>query len=512
MKRKWMLLACLTTLTASGALAGCSGGGDNKEAAAGSSPAGTQQAQQNEALSPATLKIYIPGDRPKDMDAVIAEAEKRMEGTLNVKLNITFIPWSDLDNKTSLALASGEAVDLIFDAPWLHMNKMVASDTYEDLEPLLQQYGQTILKTRPQEMWDANKFNGHIYGIPLGVSQYQIKGFYIRKDLREKYGMQPLKTFDDLSQYLYKVKENEQGMSPLTTLVSTDRITNAYPFYFDSAYDIKQEIPEMYPFFYKKNNDGKIYTLFEKKDEGIWSGIQGMRKWYQDGIVNKDNLAVQNERDLFTAGKTAAITSADVGIPSSIQDAVGKLGGSAEWVTFMDPSQKYQTDFKQWNFISVPKSSKNKERAIMFLNWANEKENYDLLSYGLEGKNWQAVGEDGFKALNGDYPNFGFDWIWNPTYERYDASLSPDELKWWNWAKDAANFTKSKDSGFTFNPEPVLQQMARLKANSYVYPILLGTLDPDKSFADFEAKYGADLKKIQAEYQKQLDAYLAAQK
>ncbi|MDG0808607.1 type 2 periplasmic-binding domain-containing protein [Cohnella rhizosphaerae] len=108
MKRKAMLLAGLVTLTASGVLAGCSGNGsDNDNEAAGSSPAGTKQAQQSEALSPATLKIYIPGDRPKDMDAVIAEAEKRMEGTLNVKLNITFIPWSDLDNKTSLALASG---------------------------------------------------------------------------------------------------------------------------------------------------------------------------------------------------------------------------------------------------------------------------------------------------------------------------------------------------------------------------------------------------------------------
>lgn len=509
MKRKWMALACLIALTAAGALAGCS---NNAKEAGEGSPAGNKEVKQDKTLSPVTLKIYIPGDRPKDMDAVIAEAEKRMAGTLNVKLNITFIPWSDLDNKTSVALASGEYIDLIFDAPWLHINKMVASDTYENLEPLLQQYGQTILKTRPQEMWDANKFNGNIYGIPLGISQYQIKGFYIRKDLREKYGMQPLKTFDDLSKYLYTVKEKEPGMSPLTTLVSTDRITNAYPFYFKSSYDIKQEIPEMYPFFYKKNNDGKIYSLFGNKDPDIWSGIQGMRKWYQDGIINKDNLAVKNERDLFTAGKTAAITSADVGIPSSVQDAVKKLGGSAEWVTFMDPAQKYQTDFKQWNFISVPKSSKNKERAVMFLNWANEKANYDLLSYGIEGKNWQAMGDDGYKALNGDYLNFGYDWIWNPTNERYDASLSPEELKWWKWAKDADKFTKSKDSGFTFNPEPVLQEMAKLKANSFVYPILLGMLDPDKGFADFEAKYGADMKKIQMEYQKQLDAYLAKQK
>jgi hypothetical protein len=37
---------------------------------------------------------------------------------------------------------------------------------------------------------------------------------FIRKDLREKYGLQPIKSYDDLKKYLDKVKENEPSMIP----------------------------------------------------------------------------------------------------------------------------------------------------------------------------------------------------------------------------------------------------------------------------------------------------------
>lgn len=500
-------------LVLSSILSACSGSSNEEKSTPNSGKAGEPAAQGSgsgaKALDPVTLKIYIPGDRPKKMNEVIAEAEKRMASTINAKLDITFIPWSDLDSKTSMALASGESIDLIFDAPWLHMNRMVSSDAYEPLDELLKQYGPNIISTRPQDMWDANKFEGKVYGIPLGISHYQIRGIYIRKDLREKYGLGKIKTFEDFNSYLYKVKENEKGMSPLTTMVDTDRITNAYKFNYDPAYDYKQEIAQMFPFLYKKNNDGKIYNMLEEKDAGIWEGIQNMRKWYEDGIINKDNLAVKNEQDLFMNGKTAAITIADVGVKQNIQDAVKKLGGEVEWLTLLDPSQKYVSDFKQWNFISIPKTSKNKERSIMFLDWANQKENYDLLSYGIEGQDWEAVGKDGFKPLSADYPLFGYDWIWNPTLERYNSTLSEDDLKWWRWTKDSKNFIKSVDAGFTFNPDPVAQEVATLKANSFVYPILLGALDPNKGMEEFKTKLGNTLKKVQDEYQKQLNAYMS---
>jgi putative aldouronate transport system substrate-binding protein len=40
---------------------------------------------------------------------------------------------------------------------------------------------------------------------------------YIRKDLREKYGMQPIQNYDDPQKYWNKVLESEKGMIPYGT-------------------------------------------------------------------------------------------------------------------------------------------------------------------------------------------------------------------------------------------------------------------------------------------------------
>ena len=66
------------------------------------------------------LKIMIPGDKPDDFDEVQAVAEERLasEG-MDYKLNVVFVPWGQLADKMNVTLASGERVDLVFDAPWI---------------------------------------------------------------------------------------------------------------------------------------------------------------------------------------------------------------------------------------------------------------------------------------------------------------------------------------------------------------------------------------------------------
>jgi large subunit ribosomal protein L7Ae len=45
----------------------------------------------------------------------------------------------------------------------------------------------------------------------------------------------------------------------------------------------------------------------------------------------------------------------------------------------------HDSDYKVYNFLAVPKISKNKERAIMLLDWSNSsQEIYDLFAYGIK--------------------------------------------------------------------------------------------------------------------------------
>lgn len=117
--RKFRFLAIVAAITAT-VTVGCnktnSGGtADSGQAGSGLSSTAeiTSEMQADEQLEPVTLKIILPGDRPADMNMVIAEAEKRMEGTLNVKLDVVFYPFSDMKQKMETALAAGEEIDCI---------------------------------------------------------------------------------------------------------------------------------------------------------------------------------------------------------------------------------------------------------------------------------------------------------------------------------------------------------------------------------------------------------------
>jgi len=83
------------------------------------------------------------------------------------------------------------------------------------LDNLLPQHAPHVLDVRPKLMWEANKFNEKIYGVPLGQFSYQGRSWYIRKDLREKLGLSPVKTMADLETFL---KEGHKAYPDMVTL------------------------------------------------------------------------------------------------------------------------------------------------------------------------------------------------------------------------------------------------------------------------------------------------------
>ena len=66
------------------------------------------------------------------------------------------------------------------------------------------------LRKRFRGLPESNKINGHIYAIPLTNAFYDIEVVYIRKDLREKFGMQPIQSYDDLKAYLEKFSNRKK--------------------------------------------------------------------------------------------------------------------------------------------------------------------------------------------------------------------------------------------------------------------------------------------------------------
>jgi putative aldouronate transport system substrate-binding protein len=497
--RKKALLGTLAAVLGTGMI-GCSSEGGKQEAS-------------TTKTNPVTLKIILPGDLPQGMDEVVAEAEKRLAAkNLNVKLNITFVPFVDITQKTSVMLAAGEELDLVWDSPNNGMAGRIASGYYEDLGSLLDKYGKNILEYRPKEMWDANKFNNKIYGIPLGVSQLQGKGVYIRQDIREKLGIAPIKTYDDFIKFLYAVKEKEKivPFTPWTKIGVRGLMILDY----DTSIRSVQYTEDNFVLYFK-NNDGIVHNLFEEPDAKIISAFKEYRKYFTDGIVNPDVMSVKNNQEFFVSGKTAAIDISDFGVKPEHTAAIEKNvpGAKIEYVTFMDPNKKRVASFLQWNFISVPVSSKHKDLSIQFLNWANEKENYDLLAYGIKGKDWEEVGTDMYTP-KGNYRWYPYGWVWNPVQDRINSKLTKSDVEMTKYSMNAKNFIPDKIVGFNFDPTPVNNEIAQFNslAAEYTTPFLVGALDFDQNFEAFKQKGAPITKKIQVELQKQIDLFLKNKK
>lgn len=495
------LFATGGAIATGGAVLAACGGQTSAPAAGGATaaPAAAGSASAPAKLDQATLKIMLPGDVPENFVEVIAEAEKRMADTVNAKLNVSFVPFSDL-SKLKVTLQSGEDIDLIFDAPWVGLSQNIAQGFYANIEDMLPKYAPNVVKTRPQQMWDANRYGNGIYGIPLGAYHYQGRSWEIRKDLREKLGIAPIKTVDDLEKLLYAAKEKLPDMVPLASTVEIA----SHLMYNDFDTSLRA-FSDVNPILYLVGNDGKMRNEFKERDEEVfWKNVQRVRKWYNDGLIPKDILSAGQNYSL-QSGKSVVQLKNDFVQPQSDFDQVKKLGGEVEVVNFFDKSKKKIISFHQWNFISVADVSKNKERALMFLDWAHQQDNYDLLAYGIKGKNWEDPGPGLYKPLAATYRWFPYGWLWNPTLDRENALAPQDGLEWDKWAKDANNFTPDLYVGFNPDTTKVTDQMSQTGAmkSDFWKPLMYGATDPDNTWADYQTKAGPLYDQIQADFEKQ---------
>lgn len=496
-----MLLA--VSLILAGTLAGCNS--KQAESPETGSPAASVAAK----LSPVTLKIMFPGDPPANWNEVKGEIESRLANSLNVKLNVVYIPWADVLQKRQVALSSAEDYDLIWDN---NPYQNIAAGLYEPLDALIEKYGAEIKSNRSAEFLEANKVNSKLYAVPLEVNFIRPWTFVIRKDIREKLGIAPIKSYDDLVKFMYAVKEKTPDITPYIPN-GTEHVALRMAGMLDPKANLAAV--SNYPGLYTKGNDGKVYNIFDNMDPMIMENFEQNYKLYQDGILAKDALLLKNAE--FAKGKAAVTTFFDFGVSLSTRTSLEKSvpGATAEAFSLFDPSMKLSSTFKAGNFIAVPVISKNKERAIQFINWLNQKDNYDLLAYGVKGKNWEDAGEGLYKPIKeSPYAGIPFAWGWNPKLDRIDASLPEDVIKLNKWQRDPNNFTTDILAGFTFDPSPVSNEIAQLSnAGKELYdPIVLGLVEPKEGLAKLKDKAYTNVKKIQEEYQKQLDTYLASKK
>lgn len=405
-------------------------------------------------------------------------------------------------------MSAGEDFDMYLDAPWLSMTQMIASGSIIPLDDLVATRNE-LKASIPDQMWEANKFEGKIMGVPLGTTQGAMNGFLIRKDLREKYGMSELKMVADVEKFLYTVKEKETAIKPF---VIDGRRADTLPGLFnENANSSKSEyIGSTVQMF--------DYSLKDKKVIGTWdnpetkANLDRMTKYYNDGILAKNIAQEQNAQTLFTQGKYAATLYASDGVEGlKYLEALKTPGVELEVVVPYDETAKPYSTFQQWNFMCIPKASKHADLVMDVANWLSIKENHDLLEYGIEGTDWEATGDSSYKQLS-DYAFPGYVLTWRPTLVRTPDSMLPSDKEWFEKAKIADSFVLSPLSGFTFNSEQVKTEYAKVTPffDSVYLPMAQGVLPSGSGEKMLKEKImGVGGQKVIDEIQKQVDVITA---
>ncbi|MGO4273980.1 ABC transporter substrate-binding protein, partial [Paenibacillus sp. TAF58] len=334
-----------------------------------------------------------------------------------------------------------------------------------------------------------------------------VPGVLMRKDLVEKYkiNVAAIKTIDDLDQVYKTIKDNEPTIVPLGAGLS---VPSDFYVWYDKLGDRLGVLPGY-------DNGLKVVNLFETKEYEDY--LNKARSWAKAGYINKDAATTQaNASDLLKADKAFSYF---IGLrPGNLESEIRANGKELVFAPLM-PNIYATTSSTQSGLWTISANSTNPERAMMLMNLMyTDKDLANLFIYGIEGKHYVKVSDNAIDYPAGiDSKTVGYSiqsWIYtNPSI----AYLMKSDLKemWKLTAEANQKAIKSKALGFTFNSEPVKNEVIALKnvTDQYAKGLESGTLDPADKLPEFRAKLkAAGIDKVIAEKQKQLDAWAAANK
>lgn len=500
-----------------------------------------------------SIKILFKGPKTEGFDAVYQEFLNQTKDTLNTELDITFVEHADYKDKLNLEMTSGADYDLVFDAAWVHLKELAADGYYADLSSYFNNDEYPGLKKAfSADVMNANKWYGQMCYIPF----YRAYGngmpaVYYRQDWADEWGIGKIESMDDLEAYWAKAKEN--GATPFSARDSRGFFQlytiggGSYPATADRVSTAEAGLQAFiiggctYWTYIKDNKvvatamEGSGDEAFKDFPEGYNYdfGVDRFEKfaeWQKAGYISPDSMTTKDADTPFWSGQAAS----DIGTLDDIEkhqtnmtqySPDAKLGAFVyiDCLRNMEDGT-YPTSYSGNNGMCVPASSKNIDRTMKFLDWMfSDAAHHDLFELGIEGTDWEAVGDDQYKDLTGYASNFpGYGFTWNPNYVKFSSAIPEDLLPYRVWETKATSFTRLPVCGFSFDGTST--EMSTLTAQTKAIGDMVGVTklhgilsDGSANYAsakemlkaNTDACYAAGADKVQAELVNQLSAFLA---
>lgn len=505
-KKTYTVLAALLSTTMVLGACGTASKGNNTNG--GTTPTASPTANVSDAgevnkeeLKPVELiwhypQAAMPADLQSVEDAVNVITKEKINATVKLKPQV----FGDYTQKMNTIVASGEKADIIWTSNWnFDYIQNQAKGAFIPLDELIEQYAPEVKKSMPDFVWDATKINGEIYAIPNYQTVTNKEGFFIQKDFADKYSLDinSIKKLEDLEPFLKQVKDNEPGVTPL---VADRRGKLSF-----APHQFNVEIISSNVLAIDLNNPDQVINLYESANYEQY--LDMISRWYNEGYINDDAAVLKSINDLFKTG-TVAVDLHNVLKPGGESEKKNASGGK-EFIAVPLTEPYVSTGTIITTMQAISRTSKDPERAMMFINLVNtDKELYNLLAYGIEGKHYTKVSDNVVK-VNDDASYKGTDWALGNVFNGYllegkDPAIPEQTIK----ENESAN--ASPINGFKFDTSTVSAEIANLTTviDEYGPGLNTGTTDKSAKLAEFRDKLKkAGVDKVVEEAQKQLDEW-----
>lgn len=442
-----------------------------------------------------TLKYFTIGAEPKDKQMVLDEANKYLAEKIGVNLDMTYIDFGDYTQKMSVIINSGEAFDIAFTCSWAgdYLGNS-RKGAFLDLTPYLETTGKDMYEAIDKRFWEGANIDGKIYAVPNQKEISTMPMWVFTKEYVDKYNIpyQDLHSLEDLEPWLKIIKENEPDVVPLyiTKLFSP-------PQYFDFVINAVSN-----PVGIEIGDENlEVQSIFDTQK--MQETLKTLRRYYQAGYINADSATAQDNKSI-----KRLVTKGD-GQPYAEILWSKDLGYEVVATPIMDGL--VTNDSTTGSMIAVSNNSKNKDKAVEFLNLLNTDEYIrNLLNYGIEGVHYTKVSDkviklDPEKSKNYSVPYFAG----GNLFITYTLDNEP-ENKWEVFKEFNDSAETSPTLGFKFDTTPVTNELAAISnvMEEFKATLYSGSVDIDEYLGKLNDKLNAqNLNKVIEEAKKQLEEW-----
>lgn len=449
----------------------------------------------------ATFNLATPDSA--QVEKVEAAINEYIKDKINVQIELTDIGSGEYTEKANLALNNKE-INLLWTASWestIGTNDLVPKKAAYDLTELVK--GTPLYNSMDEGQWEASKYDGKIYFVPVYKDNVEGYDFMFRKELVDKYGwdVSSVKKLKDLEPMLADAKA--EGLKyPFLT----QKTAMFYRWYIDSFDFFTADATANWIAVDRDSNTVVDTILTDEYKEFCTL----MAKWAEAGYISEDDVT-KVTTDTTTQTKDWAI-SWWTDIPVN-EEANSRYGQDVVMASATNRWAHSTSALGSCYAVTANSTEAEAKACVDFLGLLyTDKKLADMYTFGIEGEDFKYDANNHVEQSSEKYNHS----MWESASATIVSPLSNEPAnKAELYKKFNGGANTSCAAGFRFDKTPVAAEFAACQNAFEQYGFALenggvAVADVDSTIAAYQkALDEAGYQKILDEFTKQYDNWKA---